>query len=191
MAEQCIVCLDTLLHAAEEPPPPPLPGDTGTPSSDSTITGTALSTAEAAAAAALSDHDGSGPSTIASAAGTNGHGQQRGDKTGNSNDAISNAPDGDASASPPPGTSSDDDHVAVIQVCGHKLHDACLREWSTKANSCPICRQSFNIVDVYDKIGGEFFCVPFAFLGVFLWLSLFSLSGAFRTGRLFLADSRS
>lgn len=45
-------------------------------------------------------------------------------------------------------------NVAQIQVCGHVLHDSCLREWSEKANSCPICRQTFNVVHVYDKLGG-------------------------------------
>lgn len=47
------------------------------------------------------------------------------------------------------------DHVARIEVCGHMLHDECLREWSDKANSCPICRQTFHNVTVYDKIGGK------------------------------------
>ncbi len=51
------------------------------------------------------------------------------------------------------------DHVARIEVCGHMLHDECLREWSDKANSCPICRQTFHNVTVYDKIGGK---LPFA-----------------------------
>ncbi|KAI1330331.1 hypothetical protein F5Y16DRAFT_396300 [Xylariaceae sp. FL0255] len=48
----------------------------------------------------------------------------------------------------------DNDLIAVIQVCGHVLHDSCLREWTGKANSCPICRQNFHMVDVYDKVGG-------------------------------------
>ncbi|KAK0753237.1 hypothetical protein B0T18DRAFT_9747 [Schizothecium vesticola] len=47
------------------------------------------------------------------------------------------------------------DHVAKIDVCGHVLHNNCLREWSEKANSCPICRQTFNLVHVYDKVGGK------------------------------------
>ncbi|KAI1457159.1 hypothetical protein F4805DRAFT_202586 [Annulohypoxylon moriforme] len=45
-------------------------------------------------------------------------------------------------------------NIAVIQICGHALHDACLREWTEKANSCPICRQAFHLVHVYDKVGG-------------------------------------
>ncbi len=51
-------------------------------------------------------------------------------------------------------THENHEHVAKIEVCGHMLHDACLREWTEKANSCPICRQSFHAVAVYDKVGG-------------------------------------
>ncbi|KAI0013908.1 hypothetical protein F4779DRAFT_613187 [Xylariaceae sp. FL0662B] len=49
---------------------------------------------------------------------------------------------------------ADDSKIAVIQICGHVLHDTCLREWTGKANSCPICRQAFHLVHVYDKVGG-------------------------------------
>lgn len=52
------------------------------------------------------------------------------------------------------------DHVAEIKVCGHMLHDSCLRAWGEKANSCPICRQTFNLVTVYEKIGGK---LPYVF----------------------------
>ncbi|KAK3302371.1 uncharacterized protein B0T15DRAFT_303181 [Chaetomium strumarium] len=51
---------------------------------------------------------------------------------------------------------SNHDNVALIEVCGHMLHDNCLREWTEKANSCPICRQTFHVFNVYDKIGGKF-----------------------------------
>ncbi|RFU23965.1 hypothetical protein B7463_g12371, partial [Scytalidium lignicola] len=44
--------------------------------------------------------------------------------------------------------------VAMIKPCDHVLHDDCLREWSQKANSCPICRQTFNLVQVLDTVGG-------------------------------------
>ncbi|KAK6602408.1 hypothetical protein ACHAQE_005589 [Botrytis cinerea] len=44
--------------------------------------------------------------------------------------------------------------VAQIKPCDHVLHDHCLREWSQKANSCPICRASFNLVLVLDGVGG-------------------------------------
>ncbi|KAI0127570.1 hypothetical protein BJ170DRAFT_379005 [Xylariales sp. AK1849] len=49
---------------------------------------------------------------------------------------------------------NNNDSIAEIQVCGHVLHDSCLREWTGKANSCPICRQTFHFVNVYDKVGG-------------------------------------
>ncbi|KAE8454112.1 hypothetical protein EG329_005035 [Mollisiaceae sp. DMI_Dod_QoI] len=52
---------------------------------------------------------------------------------------------------------SNPDHtepIALIKPCNHVLHDECLRAWSQKANSCPICRQTFNLVEVLDKVGG-------------------------------------
>jgi hypothetical protein len=46
--------------------------------------------------------------------------------------------------------------IALIKPCGHVLHDECLREWSQKANSCPICRHTFNLIEVLDKVGGMY-----------------------------------
>jgi Ring finger domain len=45
--------------------------------------------------------------------------------------------------------------IAVIQTCGHILHNDCLQAWIEKANSCPICRQNFNLVEVFDEVGGR------------------------------------
>ena len=56
---------------------------------------------------------------------------------------------------------TEDHKIALIDACGHILHDACLREWTGKANSCPICRQTFHLVHVYDKIGGKLMHPPF------------------------------
>ncbi len=65
------------------------------------------------------------------------------------------------SATTNPGSTTNPPLIAIIKTCGHILHDECLKEWSQKANSCPICRQQFNIVDVYDRIGGKsFHCAP-------------------------------
>ena len=55
---------------------------------------------------------------------------------------------------PHPSTTTNNLAVALIKPCGHVLHDECLREWSQQANSCPICRQAFNLVEVLDKVGG-------------------------------------
>jgi hypothetical protein len=55
--------------------------------------------------------------------------------------------------------------VALIPVCGHVLHDTCLKEWAERSNSCPICRTTFNLVEVLDKIGGRFpYVFPISYL---------------------------
>ena len=41
--------------------------------------------------------------------------------------------------------------------CGHNLHDDCLRPWVERANSCPICRHSFNSVQLSETLGGRCF----------------------------------
>ncbi|KAH9903670.1 hypothetical protein F4778DRAFT_735050 [Xylariomycetidae sp. FL2044] len=80
------------------------------------------------------------PATLADASGTVRRSSKSPDHSSNNN---INPPD-----------HSDDNSIAVIQICGHVLHDSCLREWTGKANSCPICRQTFHLVHVYDKVGG-------------------------------------
>lgn len=45
--------------------------------------------------------------------------------------------------------------IAHLLPCGHNLHDDCLKPWVERANSCPICRQSFNLVELSAKIGGK------------------------------------
>jgi len=54
-----------------------------------------------------------------------------------------------------PGKTDNEQVIAVMKPCGHVLHDECLREWSQKENSCPICRHTFNLVEVLDKVGGK------------------------------------
>lgn len=62
---------------------------------------------------------------------------------------------------PHPSTTATPQPIALIKPCNHVLHDECLREWSQKANSCPICRHAFNVVEVLDKVGGTFSPPPY------------------------------
>ncbi|KAI9809419.1 MAG: hypothetical protein M1827_006855 [Pycnora praestabilis] len=49
---------------------------------------------------------------------------------------------------------SESEAIAHLLPCSHNLHDECLKPWVERANSCPICRQSFNSVELIYKIGG-------------------------------------
>lgn len=61
----------------------------------------------------------------------------------------------------PPFSPRDDGHdsdlIAHLLPCGHNLHNDCLKPWVERANSCPICRQSFNEVELSSKVGGKSF----------------------------------
>ncbi|KAL8775283.1 MAG: hypothetical protein Q9209_000290 [Squamulea sp. 1 TL-2023] len=48
----------------------------------------------------------------------------------------------------------DDERIAHLLPCGHDLHNGCLKPWVERANSCPICRQSFNKVELSLLVGG-------------------------------------
>lgn len=56
---------------------------------------------------------------------------------------------------PPHSADSDLEMIAHLLPCGHNLHNDCLKPWVERANSCPICRQSFNLVELSVKIGGK------------------------------------
>ena len=48
----------------------------------------------------------------------------------------------------------DPGQIAQLLPCGHILHNNCLKPWVERANSCPICRRSFNMVELSDRPGG-------------------------------------
>lgn len=48
----------------------------------------------------------------------------------------------------------DPGEIAQLLPCGHILHNNCLKPWVERANSCPICRRNFNMVELTDRIGG-------------------------------------
>ncbi|PGH23749.1 hypothetical protein AJ80_02179 [Polytolypa hystricis UAMH7299] len=67
--------------------------------------------------------------------------------------------DGEAAAdkgdvSPTKESDDNDSKIAHLLPCGHDLHNECLKPWVERANSCPICRQKFNIVELLEKVGG-------------------------------------
>jgi hypothetical protein len=61
------------------------------------------------------------------------------------------------SSDPPPFQylPSDNEMIAHLLPCGHNLHDECLKPWVERANSCPICRQNFNTVELLTQVGGK------------------------------------
>ncbi|KAF2434435.1 hypothetical protein EJ08DRAFT_466268 [Tothia fuscella] len=63
-------------------------------------------------------------------------------------------PDATLDKQQPATQDSEPELVAHLLPCGHFLHDECLKPWVERANSCPICRQTFNMVELSDSLGG-------------------------------------
>lgn len=61
---------------------------------------------------------------------------------------------GDFSKSLSHSTPPEDELVACLQPCGHYFHNDCLKPWIERTNSCPICRRSFNLVELTVQVGG-------------------------------------
>lgn len=49
----------------------------------------------------------------------------------------------------------DASQIAQLLPCGHVLHNNCLKPWVERANSCPICRRNFNMVELTARLGGK------------------------------------
>ena len=45
--------------------------------------------------------------------------------------------------------------IAALDGCDHIIHDACIRSWAQKTNTCPICRNEFHQVRVYNGLDGK------------------------------------
>lgn len=75
---------------------------------------------------------------------------------------------GDSEPLPTKDGLEDQDQIARLLPCGHILHDDCLKPWVERANSCPICRRNFNMVELSDRLGGTSYS-----LRIVLHLSLY------------------
>lgn len=49
--------------------------------------------------------------------------------------------------------------IAALDSCDHIIHDACIRLWAQKTNTCPICREAFRKLRVFDGVSGTY-CLP-------------------------------
>jgi hypothetical protein len=72
-------------------------------------------------------------------------------------EADATNPNATTTPPPPPSQVSEGERelIAHLMPCGHFLHDECLKPWVERANSCPVCRQTFNMVEVSTSLKGK------------------------------------
>lgn len=67
--------------------------------------------------------------------------------------------------------------AAALDGCNHIIHDLCIRSWAQKTNTCPICRNPFHSVRVYNGVDGTFEPPNFIFFPLFNFTDFFLLPG--------------
>ncbi|CAI6088775.1 hypothetical protein V2G26_013790 [Clonostachys chloroleuca] len=132
--EQCIICLEPLPRlqsstavdvAVQVPPPPASEAVAASTKVEPTALLPTPTASTAPSAAATSDSESAASGTI-----TNGALIES-----DSDDSLLNI-------------------VAELDGCEHIIHNACIRSWAQKTNTCPICRKVFHTIKVLNGVDG-------------------------------------
>lgn len=63
-------------------------------------------------------------------------------------------PDASSILDPDAANSDANTRIAALDGCNHVIHDSCIRLWAQKTNTCPICREPFRQLRVFDGVSG-------------------------------------
>ncbi|CAI4218023.1 unnamed protein product [Parascedosporium putredinis] len=61
-------------------------------------------------------------------------------------------PDASSILDPDAANSDANTRIAALDGCNHVIHDSCIRLWAQKTNTCPICREPFRQLRVFDGV---------------------------------------